>query len=233
VQRLTVEVVATTPHDPGSYTQGLVHHDGVVYESAGNYGQSDVRRVDRATGAVALQRDNDPDEFGEGLALVDDALWQLTWKEGGVNVVDAATLQLRRTVGYEGEGWGLCHDGDRLVMSDGSSQLTFRDADTFAVLGTVPVTLEGEPVERLNELECVDGTVLANVYPSDLIVWIDPASGRVTATVDAAPLRAMAGPLDGDEVLNGIAHIQGIDHFLLTGKHWPTMFEVRFVPVTS
>jgi glutamine cyclotransferase len=230
VEQLTVEVVSRVPHDPGSYTQGLVLDDGTLYESAGNYGQSEVRKVDPVSGAVLARSDNDPSEFGEGLALVDGRLIQLTWQAGTAHILDAATLARVGTYSYEGEGWGLCHDGQRLVMSNGRPDLTFRDPDTFAAVGSVTVTLEGQPVEGLNELECVDGSVYANVYLTDTIVRIDPASGRVSAVVDASALRASLDGLAGDEVLNGIAHVEGGDRFLLTGKHWPTMFEVRFVP---
>ena len=230
VEQLTVEVVSSIPHDPGSYTQGLVLDGGTLYESAGNYGDSDVRRVDPATGAVLASSDNDPSEFGEGLALVDGQLIQLTWQEGTAHVLDAATLARVGSFSYEGEGWGICHDGERLVMSNGSAELTFRDPDTFVAVGSVNVTHEGQPLERLNELECVDGSVYANVYLTDTIMRIDPSTGRITGVIDASALRTGLGGLSGDEVLNGIAHVEGSDRFLLTGKHWPTMFEVRFAP---
>jgi glutaminyl-peptide cyclotransferase len=230
VQRFTVEVVESYPHDIGAYTQGLLVDDGVFVESTGQYGQSDLREVTISNGVPIRQVPLPAREFGEGLALVDDRLIQLTWREGIARVYDRETFEVVDEFAYEGEGWGLCLDDDRLVMSDGSSTLTFRDPETFDVVGTVDVTAEGVSVDDLNELECVDGEVYANVYHTDEIVVIDPETGTVTASIDASPL------IDDDDradVLNGIAHDVGTDAFYLTGKYWPTVFEVRFVAATS
>ena len=167
-------------------------------------------------------------EYGEGLAFVDDRLVQLTWKDGVALVWDAATLTQTGSFRYAGEGWGLCHDGIRLVMSDGSSTLTFRDAATFEVQGTVRVTVQGQPLVRLNELECVDGSVWANVWETPWIVRIDAATGQVTGALDTTGM-IDPDPLVADPgaVLNGIAYDPVRDTFLLTGKRWPSMFEVR------
>ena len=170
-----------------------------------------------------------PPLFGEGISVLDDRIWQLTWISGVAIERDRASLAERRRVRYQGEGWGLCSDGDRLVMSDGTDRLTFRDPDTFAVTGEVRVWQGGRPVARLNELECVDGAVWANVWQTDRIVRIDPSDGAVTATVDAAALLSPAQRAHAD-VLNGIAAVPGTDQFLITGKHWPVIFRVRFVP---
>ena len=231
VRELRVEVLGRFPHDPGSYTQGLVEApDGRLFESAGRYGSSDVREVDLATGAVRWRAPLDDEYFGEGLAWVDGELVQLTWKEGTAFVWVPGAGSPRSDLRYEGEGWGLCDDGDRMVMSDGSSRLTFRDRVSFEATGAVEVVMDGDPLERLNELECVDGVVWANVYQTDLIVVIDPSDGQVLARVDASGLLE-PGERARADVLNGIAYRPGTDTFLLTGKLWPWMFEVRFVPV--
>lgn len=229
--RLVPEVLAVYPHDDGSYTQGLlVDPAGRLFESAGRYGQSDVREVEVATGAV-LRRHDLPDEvFGEGLAYVDGRLVVLTWKEGRAFVLDADTFDSIGELSYDGQGWGLCFDGERLVMSDGSAQLRLRDPVTFEVLGSVTATADGVPVAGLNELECVEGTVWANVYPTDRIVQIDPGSGRVLAEVEASSLTARQEGLEAGEVLNGIAWDPARGTFLVTGKHWDELYEVRFVP---
>jgi glutaminyl-peptide cyclotransferase len=189
-----------------------------------------VREVNAVTGEVLQAVELDPDLFGEGLALVDDRLIQLTWQDGTALVYKADDLDLIDEWSYDGEGWGLCYDGERLVMSDGSSTLFFRDPDTFEVIGSVDVTAEGEPVSRLNELECVDGRVWANVYKTDLIIEIDPENGEVTSSVDASGLLP-ADEADAADVLNGIAYDPADDRFLITGKLWPTLYVVRFVEV--
>lgn len=229
VERLRVEVVERLPHDATAFTQGLELDGDVLYESAGLYGESSVRVADPRAGAVRERRDLDARYFAEGLTKLDDELVVLTWREGVAFVLDAQTLDERGRHAYEGEGWGLCDDDERLVMSDGTSTLTFRDRTTFASIGRVDVTLEGQPIDQLNELECVDGDVYANVWQTDTIVRIDPASGRVTATIDAAGLLTDAERRDAD-VLNGIAYDDATGTFLITGKHWPALFRVRFVP---
>jgi glutamine cyclotransferase len=234
---LEVEVLTTVPHDTASYTQGLVWDEGVLYEGTGIVGQSEIAELDPATGETVRSTPSDPAHFGEGLALVDDELVQITWQDGVATRYDVATFEPVGEHRYEGEGWGLCFDGERLVMSDGSPTLTFRDPVTFEETGTVEVTLDGEPVEELNELECVTETangaprVYANVWHTDTIVAIDPASGEVTTVIDAAPLRDLLEPAITYEeaVLNGIAHDPDADTFWLTGKLWPQLFEVRLI----
>ncbi|SDN38279.1 glutaminyl-peptide cyclotransferase [Allokutzneria albata] len=228
-ERLRVQVLGALPHDTTAWTQGLELRDGVLYEGTGLAGQSSVRELDPATGAVRRQVPL-PELFGEGVTVTGDRLWQLTWQEGVAIERDRSDLRELRRVRYPGEGWGLCLDGSRLVMSDGSSTLTLRDPATFAELGRVEVSREGVPVREINELECAGGAVWANLWKRDEIVRIDPASGAVTATVDASGLLS---PQDraGSDVLNGIAAIPGTDEFLITGKLWPKIFRVRFVPV--
>ena len=225
---LRPEVLAEVPHDPSAFTQGLELHEGTLYEGTGLEGESELRVVDPATGNVERAEPLPGQLFGEGIAVAGDRIWQLTWQDGVVLEWDRATLTLRQQLPLDGEGWGLCHDGTRLVRSDGTDRLRFHDPTTFAETGSVPVTIDGEPVIQINELECVDGQVWANVWPSDVLVRIDPASGRVTAAVDAAGLLDPEQRANADAVLNGIAAL-GNDEYLLTGKLWPVSFRVRFV----
>jgi len=231
VEELAVEVLASFPHDPGAFTQGLVWADGALYESTGRYGHSSLLRLDPETGAALARVDLPSDLFGEGLALVPGPgkgrLVQLTWLEGVARLWDAASLEPAGSFHYQGEGWGLCFDGERLVMSDGSDVLTLRDPGTFEVTGRLAVTLRGQPLARLNELECAEGWVWANVLGSDALVRIDPADGRVTAFADAAGLLTPAEAAAAD-VLNGIAYDPRRRIYHLTGKLWPRRFEVRF-----
>lgn len=231
IERFRPEIIDTYPHQPDAFTQGLLIDDGVLIESTGMRFQSDLRRVEITTGDV-LAVEPMPDEqlFAEGLTKVGSEFVQLTWTSGRALWWDE-NFQLLRESTYEGEGWGICFDGERLIMSDGSSALTFRDPVSFEPLGSVEVSLDGAAVNRLNELECVDGQVWANVWQTDLIVRIDPATGLVTATVDATVLSDSVPP--GADVLNGIAWDEATDTFLVTGKYWPTMYRVRFVPLPA
>ena len=232
VRRLVPRVVATHPHDPESFTQGLELVDGRLFETTGLYGQSGIREVDRSTGRVLRSAPLDPTWFGEGFtALGDGRALQLTWKAGRAVVWDLGDLTVVDTRTYGGQGWGLCRlDGDTLVQSDGSATLTLRNPDSFQRLSQLEVTLDGRPVDRLNELECVDGTVWANVWRTDRIVAVEVASGRVTAVVDTSDLVANRSGFGSDDVLNGIAHDPEAGRFLLTGKRWPVLFEVVFEP---
>ena len=221
--------VSRVPHDTSAFTQGL-HIDplGRMFESTGGWGDSSLREVDRVDGRVLRSRALPDALFGEGLTQVNDALVQLTWKAGLALVWDADTFDLEDVHRYEGQGWGLCHDGERLVMSDGSSTLTFRDPHTFEVIGAVRVALDEVPLEDLNELECVGDVVWANVWHSDWIARIDPDDGRVTGWLD---LQALLDPhpaeADRSAVLNGIAWDDAAGTLWLTGKNWPEMIEIR------
>jgi glutaminyl-peptide cyclotransferase len=230
------KVLQRIPHDSDAFTQGLEIADGVLYEGTGLEGQSSIRSVDPTTGSVKHKIDLPADFFGEGITVAGDVIWQITWQNGVAIKRNRTTLAEQGRVHYEGEGWGICHDqpGDRLIMSDGSDRLTFRDVGTFAAKGAVAVTdADKQPVTSINELECVPDAnghvqVWANIWQTDKIVRIDPGSGRVTATVDLTGLLPPAERARTD-VLNGIAHIPGTDEFLVTGKLWPTMFRVRLV----
>lgn len=228
MERLRAEIVASYPHDPTAFTQGLVWHAGRLLESTGLYGESRVRRVELASGRVEHEVALPGHLFGEGLTRVDDRLVQLTWREGVARVLDLESFELLDELRYPGEGWGLCLDGEALVMSDGSARLTFRDPTSFAELRRLEVTLEGRPLARLNELECVDGWVYANVWGTDSIVKIETASGAVRAVIDASNLLA-ASEVSGADVLNGIAFDPERQLFLLTGKLWPALFAVELV----
>lgn len=225
---LTVSVLRTYPHDRNAFTQGLIWRDGVLYESTGLVGRSSLRKVDLASGSVKQQVVVPTPYFAEGLADVGNRLFQLTWQHGRVFLYDKSTFGRVGELAYQGEGWGLCHDGRSLVMSNGSDSLTVRSAATFAVTRTVKVTMGGRPLDRLNELECVGGDVYANVWTTDTIVRIDMKSGTVTARVDASGLLAPAERF-GVDVLNGIAYDPADRTFLITGKLWPKLFRVRFV----
>ncbi len=229
VQRLSTKVLAVYPHDPGAFTQGLVWDGGVLYESTGLYGKSSLRRSDPGSGRVQEFRAVDPNLFGEGLARVGDRLLQLTWHAGIVLVYDLASLELIDEYGFNGQGWGLAYDGSRLVMSDGSHRLTFRDPEDFRWLSTLEVTMAGRPVQSINELEFAEGSLYANVWGEERIVRIDPETGEVDGIIDAS------GLLSPDEksrvdVLNGIAYDPVSKTFWLTGKFWPKMFQVVFEP---
>ena len=228
VESLTVQVHRVIPHDPEAYTQGLVWWEDRLYESTGRRGHSELRRIDPTTGDVERRAPISKLFFGEGLARAGERLVMLTWHAGQAFVFGIGDFDRRGTFAYRGEGWGLCHNGESFVMSDGSDRLTFRDSDSFDVLGSIGVTLDGQPVGQLNELECVAGAIYANVYRREVIVRIDPTSGRVTGRVDASGLLGRDEAAAAD-VLNGIAYVPATRRFFITGKLWPKMFEVTFV----
>jgi glutamine cyclotransferase len=219
------DVIDRFPHDSTAYTQGLVWGDSVLFESTGQYGHSDVRRVDLHSGRVLASRPLPADRFGEGLTLLKGRLYQLTWKEGVAYTYDAATLAPGDSFHYAGEGWGLTTDGTSLIMSDGSDSLRVLSPATFQVQRVLHVRYEDAPVLQLNELEYVNGEVLANVYQSNWVLRIDPATGLVREVIDFADLYPDR-PASAD-VMNGIALAPDGKQLLLTGKFWPTVFRVR------
>ena len=224
-ERLRVQIVQTYPHDPGAFTQGLVLAGGRLFESTGLEGRSSLREVDLATGKVLRRLDVPAPVFAEGLALVGTRLFQLTWKHETAYTYDRDTFTKGPSFPYTGEGWGLCHDGRELVMSDGSARLAFRGPETFRQVREVTVRDQGRPVDHLNELECVGAHVYANIWMTDRIVRVDPKTGAVTAAIDASGLLNPAERV-GTDVLNGIAYDKATRRIFVTGKKWPRVFQI-------
>ncbi len=229
VQRLSVRIIDEHPHDPESFTEGLVFVGDRLYESSGGYGNSDVREVDPESGQVLATGPLDPKLFAEGLGSWSGGLVQLTWRERTVLRWD--TELAAGTPGRIAEdGWGLTADDEHLISSDGTATIRFRDPVTLETIRSVEVRRDGRPVTKINELEYVDGVIWANVWMTDDVIRIDPDSGAVTGVVDASALaRATEPRADPDAVLNGIAHRPGDppDRLWMTGKWWPSMFEVE------
>jgi len=220
-------VVATFPHDPAAFTQGLVFADGQFYESTGLNGESSLRRVEIASGKVLQEIKLDNEYFAEGLALVGDELLQLTWQHHRGFVYDRKTFAQKRTFPYKGEGWGLANDAAAgLVMSDGSDTLTFLDPKTLAVSKTLRVRDAGRPVPQLNELEWVDGEIWANVWMTDRIARISPATGEVNAWIDLSTLWPLSQRQPPADVLNGIAYDKATRRIFVTGKKWPRLYQI-------
>ncbi|KQU53238.1 glutamine cyclotransferase [Sphingomonas sp. Leaf339] len=222
-----VTVVARYPHDATAFTEGLIWHDGALYESVGREGQSDVRRVRLADGKVERRGTIPPAQFGEGLAAWRNELISLTWHDGIAHRWNAKTLKRHGQSRFVSEGWGLTSDGHALIQSDGTATLRFLDPMTLKVRRQVSVTLNGRPLDQINELEWVDGAILANVWHQPFLVRIDPASGRVTRIIDLRPLVAEIGARDPEAVANGIAYDAAKKRLFVTGKLWPTVFEIR------
>ncbi len=229
----TVEIIEALGHDPASFTQGLEFDGEYLYESRGRNGESALTEISAEDGTVLRSVSLDEEFFAEGLTRVDDRLIQLTWTSGVAFVYDIDTFELVEQFSYGGEGWGLCYDGASLFMSDGTSLISERDPVTFELIGAVEVTLGGIPVPQLNELECVDGLIWANIWRTDFIAVIDPATGQILAEIDASALADTFGDAGPPQVLNGIAYDEESDYMVLTGKYWPEMFAVDFVACTS
>jgi glutamine cyclotransferase len=221
------EVVNTFPHDPEAFTQGLIFHDGALVESTGLERHSTLRRVELQTGKVLQRVDVPRDFFAEGLTLFNGKIYQLTWKGEKGFVYDPQTFEKTGEFTYTGEGWGLTHDADSLILSDGSDKLRFIDPDGYRVRRTVSVKDGGRPVVSLNELEYVKGEVYANVWHRNLIARIDPQTGRVKGWIDLSGLLKPGDVTDEEAVLNGIAYDESSDRLFVTGKLWPKLFEVR------
>jgi glutamine cyclotransferase len=226
----TFRVVNSYPHDPAAYTQGLIYRDGFLFESTGLNGQSTLRKVRLETGEVVQQRRLDAAYFAEGLAERNGQLVQLTWRSNIAFVYDLASVTLRRTVRYTGEGWGLTEDENGFILSDGTDQLRFLDPDTFREVRRLAVTDGGVPVRDLNELEYIRDEVYANVWHTDRIARISPQTGRVVGWIDLRGLMAAGSRLDQEAVLNGIAYDAATNRLFVTGKLWPRLFEIEVVP---
>jgi glutaminyl-peptide cyclotransferase len=226
-------VLNVYPHDPGAFTQGLVYYEGVLYEGTGLWGSSSLRKVALETGEVLQIHNLASEYFGEGIALVGDRIWQLTWQAQTAFLYDRETFQQLDTVSYPTQGWGLTYDGTRLIMSDGTANLYFRDPETFQLLGQVEVHDDQGPVVMLNELEYIDGQVYANIWQTDRIAIIDPDSGQVSAWIDLAGLLQPEDYEQPVDVLNGIAYDAANDRLFVTGKLWPKLFEIELMLESS
>lgn len=224
-----LEIVAEYPHDVTSYTQGLFFHDGVMYESTGQYGSSTLRQVDLATGKVIRRQNFAQKYFVEGSVVLGDNLYVLTWMEKVAFIYDAKTLEYKSAKSYPREGWGLTTDGKSLIASDGTSFLYFLD-ENMNQKNRVQVKVGARAVQWLNELEYIDGKVWANVYTSDEIAIIDPLSGQVEGVVDCRGLLPAELHTADTDVLNGIAYNPQDGKIYLTGKNWPKLYEIRLVP---
>jgi glutamine cyclotransferase len=219
-------IVHTYPHDRDAFTQGLVYHDGFLYEGTGLEGKSSLRKVDLTTGQVLQRVDLPHAYFGEGIVIWKDKVIQLTWRSRIGFVYELATFKQLRTFNYSREGWGITQDGKRLIMSDGSASLFFWNPETLEETGRLPVDDNGRPVSNLNELEYIHGEIYANVWQSDRIARISPATGHVISWIDLAPLRAELRT-SRDDVLNGIAYDVKQNRLFVTGKNWSKLFEIR------
>ena len=225
----TYEIKKTYPHDRAAFTQGLIFRDGHLWESTGQYGSSSLRKVELKSGRVLRSVQLSKEYFGEGMTILRDKVYMLTWQNGEAFVYGQDDFRQLKSFKYTGEGWGLTHDNDSLIMSDGSSRLKFLDPDTFEIRRVLEVTDGGSPVAQLNELEYVHGEILANVWQDDRVVRIDPKTGRVTGWIDLTGLLRESEREEQTDVLNGIAYDESSDRLFVTGKLWPKLFEIRLV----
>ncbi len=225
----TYRIVATYPHAPTSYTQGLLWSEGALWESTGQYGQSAVMRVDLQTGRALQRKEIGSQYFGEGLALLDSRLWLLTWQEKTALVYDAATLEQTGSFTYSGEGWGLTTDGEMLYMSDGTESIQVIDPKDFTRKRTIHVYTDRGPLQYLNELEWVEGEIWANVYTTMAIARIDPETGNVLGIIDLTGILPQEEITRQTDVLNGIAYDPAAKRIFVTGKNWPKLFEIEVI----
>ena len=222
------EIIQTISHDEGAFTQGLLMHNGSLYESTGLYNESSLREISPDSGEIIRSINLNENEFGEGLAIHNGSLIQLTWKSGIAHIYDIETLSEIGNFSYTGEGWGICSNDSNFVMSNGSSELTIRNHENFSIVDIVPVYYNGSPLEQINELECVGEYIFANVWHWEYIFIINLSTGVVVGIVDASSL--FPQPHSGG-VLNGIAYDSLTDTFWITGKRWPIMHQVTWAPV--
>ncbi len=228
LKRYTFEVVRSFKHDPLAYTQGLFLHDGFLFESTGQRGESSLRKVDPKTGEVLKKTDLPVEYFGEGITLCNDEIYMLTWTSGKCFVYDKNTFELKREYKYPGEGWGLsCSKDSLLIMTDGSNFIRFIDPGTFQVKNTIALYHNGAPVNALNEIERVDNLAFVNIYTTDAIAVIDLNSNQMTGIIDCSELRKTLEENPDAEAFNGIAFDSETNHFYVTGKYWNRMFEIK------
>lgn len=225
----TYEVVNSWPHLRNHFTQGLVYYDGKLYESTGQYGSSLLCRLDLKTGEVKKKVDVDRQYFAEGMTILGDRIYQLTWQAHKGFIYDLKEFKPVGEFAYDGEGWGLTTDGRSLIMSDGTNKLRFIDPQGFGVQKTIEVFDHGHPLLDLNELEYIKGEIYANIWHSDRVVRIDPNSGKILAWVDLSGLHRPEDDDNSDNVLNGIAYDAKNDRLFVTGKRWSRLYEIRLV----
>jgi glutamine cyclotransferase len=224
------DVVNTWPHDHNAFTQGLIYLNGELLESTGLEGRSSLRKVELKTGAVEKQVNLSSEYFAEGLATLGGKLYQLTWRNHKCFVYDLESFKQEKEFTYDGEGWGLATDGQALILSDGTDQIRFLDPATFQVKRTIKVQDHGRPIPRLNELEYINGKIFANIWLTDFLVCIDPATGTILGVIDFQGLLTAEEHKAGADILNGIAYDSAGDRLFVTGKLWPKLFEVRLKP---
>jgi len=227
IWKYTYDVVNTYPHDRGAFTEGLLFLDGNLFESTGLNGESTLREVALTNGQVLRQVSVTNNYFGEGLAVLGGKAYQLTWKAEKGFVYDEATFHLEREFHYTGEGWGLTTDGQWLIMSDGTPEIRFIDPATFKVVRSIQVTVQGQPLKWVNELEYIKGEIFANVWQTPCVARIDPTNGVVTGVINFEGLLQPSDRQPDTDVLNGIAYDSAKDRLFVTGKRWPKLFEVR------
>lgn len=227
VPEYSVGVVHRYPHDPQAFTEGLLYHDGFLYESTGRTGHSDIRKVVLDTGAIVQRKVLDASYFGEGIVIWKDRLIQLTWQSGIGFIYDLATFQQSATFHYPGEGWALTEDGHHIIMSDGTSDLRVLDPETLSEVGRIHVTCDGRDVHRINELEWIKGEIYANIWLTNFIARVDPATGHIVGLIDLTDLANATVAAVGENVLNGIAYDARHDRLFVTGKLWPALYQIR------
>lgn len=223
--------VATYPHDPQAFTEGLIYKDGFLYESTGLYGESSLRKIDLTTGEIVHLVKVEDQYFAEGLTLVDSTLIQLTWKSKTALLYHLDTLQLEKVLYYPYEGWGITYDGSHLIVSDGSYLLRFLNPGDFSLIRELPVSSGEVSIDQLNELEYIDGKIYANVWHTDIIVIIDPRSGKVAGWIDLSPLEEKRNTTE--DVPNGIAYDAEEGRLFVTGKRWSCIYEIQLVEVSE
>jgi glutamine cyclotransferase len=223
------QIINTWPHDAEAYTQGLVFHDGALFESTGLRGASSLRRVELKTGKVKKKVEVARPFFAEGMTIFHDKIFQLTWQEQKGFVYDLKKFRQEGEFAYEGEGWGLTHDNQSLILSDGTNRIRFLDPATFQVQRTISVYDNGQPLTELNELEYIKGEIYANIWKTDRIVRIDPTTGKINAWIDMTGLHHWGDANSTENCLNGIAYDAENDRLFVTGKRWPELFEIRLV----
>jgi glutamine cyclotransferase len=225
---ISYRIVNTYPHAKDSFTQGLEYYEGYLYEGTGLYGRSSLRKVKLETGQVIKKINLDKEYFGEGITILNNKIYQLSWQNNTAFVYDL-DFNLIKRFNYNGEGWGLCNNGQYLIMSNGSEFIYFRDPDSFKVIKIIKVVFNNQALKNINELEFIKGYIYANIWQKDIIVKINPSSGKVEAYLDLENILDKSKYDYNIDVLNGIAYLENNDSFLITGKFWPKIFEIKLL----